>query len=476
MAYTLPTVLVEIGHKLEGAAESVALEESFSALDKVRRCAFCNHNIFERPPPMLLSDALTSSGFFVFDPPPDNETFFKPTKNIGSFPGFKVVGGAVLQGKLVSFPAVLLFNKAQNAMMVHASDAPIPALEAELYDSSFDNEHPWEDLICEASSRETVGWRREAAIASVNAGLEKTPWFVVNGGSANVLRYGVGPLLSLRSASNKSEFEQVTNAVAQLMRKLSVATRDEIDKAKTSRGVITSLLLEGLKVDDGPPLSSDELDKCAEICKRAVLTWVACIILHGAADDAFDVNGESVSEYNTALAHRPANESLYLDWSAKERAWVESVCSSNRSSDLQCFRDLGYTLHAVMDGLGRPYTTVQIADASDCGVARVTEAVVEALFSTCDVAAAKRLSVAADCVTLHTAISHAGSFLCDSQALLVASRDPDGRFAVVKMVGRNKRVDRVPLDLFSRLVLYPWVRVVRTVHSNPANLHIPPLY
>jgi hypothetical protein len=235
-----------------------------------------------------------------------------------------------------------------------------------------------------------------------------------------------------------------------------------MDEARRSRNIVTSIILESREPRLLESVSTPHLEQAEEVCKRASLSWVASLVLHGALDDAVDSNGEIVSEQDTSLPYSERNERLFAEVAAKERAVVEAACTADRSSDLQCFTDIGYTLRSVMHGLGRAYTTMQISDLEASDARSVGGEVIDALFATSDVEAAK--SNANKCTpsvaTIHSSVAAVGRVLCDSQAVLVASRDPDGRFTTVELVGNNRCVQNVPKRLFSRLVLFPWVRVV----------------
>jgi hypothetical protein len=466
MVLTLPDVLAGLGHRLQGAPEAACFEESLSALDKVRRCAFSNDTrSITPPPPMLLADSLTPGGFFVFDPPKGEETFFNSSeRSLNLIPELRVVGGAMLQAKHVSFPAIILFSNKNNTLVVHASNAPLAALEAELYDTAFDDENAWEKLVCQDRARETVQWRKGAAMASINAGFLKTPSFVIAENDLNVVRHGIGPLLSLRCIENGVEFDMVTTAALNMLRRFPLMSREDTRTARMSQGIITSMFLQSsneLQIDPDSHVSKELEEKAIDACKRASLTWVASVVLHGALDDAFDSNGESVSEYDTGLKHNSANDSIYDEQSANERALIEGA-NSAPSSDLQGFNDLGYSLPAVMKGLNRPYTTVAIADRAETDQAYVIKEVVSHIFATEEFEAAKSLidKKVTDTMTLSSALETIGTILCDSQALVIALREQDGRFAIVKMLARKKRVENISLTLFSRLVLFPWVRII----------------
>lgn len=469
----MPKVLAELGHKLNGAADSVALDEAITSLDHVRKAAFTyNSAAMDMKPPVLLADNLEPAGFFVYNEKTGyhEESFKKGSPHLFRIPDLSVVGGLMMHTQHCCFPVVVLHSPTENVLLVYCPRAPIAALEAELYDSAFaaPDSLTWEKTVLQDEASEILQWRREAAIATRDIGHDNIPKFMCGDDDLYVTRLGVIPYLSLRAFENEGEYAMVHKAVARMMRILPIATDTKPDIWSGKPVMMVTVFLSGdfvcpAEVKEQTPTKQD----VEEVCAFPVLTHMAHAILRYGDDGASDNEGRPISECNTALPWHP-EQKIKVQAETEKEVQMQKAARIVKMSDawypINC--DDSYSLPVIMRGMNRSYITQQILDgdavkaAGDNMVRAAIEAVALASFKAEDVDFAIEScgNVSESNMTIFTAVSKFANCLVDRQAIMIASRDQDGRFGQVRLIGSTDSIAQVNRQNFARLAcLAPWV-------------------
>ena len=473
MTMTMPKILADLGHRLTGASDNLTLDEAISSLDHVRKAAFTNNiEAMSMKPPVLLCDNLEPSSFFLHNQKVVAEEFKRGSPNLFKIKGLCVMGGCVMHTKRCIFPVVLLFSSQKNAMIIHADCAPIAALEAEMYDSAFEKGDSWETTVLGEEASEVMQWRREASIATRNIGYHNMPQFAMNTDDMYVTRHGVVPYLSLRAVFNQGECDAVRASVNRMLRIFPPmpSTPNYAQLKHSSILLATTFTTSAVYLNKDATervITKAELD---EVCSNAVMTAVANIIIKYGDDNATDHNDDKISEVKYRLQEHHEHKSVLQSCVDIEMIHYQVAKATTTTSLWQVTNfDDAYSLPNVMRHMGRSYTTKILFDgevSKEDNLARaVIEAVAAAAFDNDDlsrVVATFGTSFDSSSITIPTAIGVLGKCLIDEQAIMIASRDTDGRFGQVRLVGgKLGAVAQVGRHAFPRLAcLCPWVTTV----------------
>lgn len=478
----IPNVLAALGHKLTGASDSIAVEEAISSLDHVRRHAFTDNAIeMAMKPSVLLCDNLEPSSFFLHSQRVAEEDFKQGCPTIFKIANLGVLGGCMMHTERCCFPVVVLHSATDNVMLVYCPKAPIAALEAEMYDSAFSkrgsSSPTWEDTVLKEGANEVMRYRREAAIATRTMGYERMPKFVCGEDDVFVTRHGVIPYLSLRAVANEGEYQMVHREVSYMMRIIPASCETcvfpESSTDERRNPVLLGTTFHTGHVPCPPELiertpSKQEVDA---VCKRSIITMVAFTILQHGMDNTTDHNGAIINEYNLVLPwHRYQLSTFKTEYAKELGVHLEARKVMVTDAWQSAHHDESYSLPALMRRMGRSYTTHKIADGDAVAAAvagggdvtrTVTEEIALAIFRPKDadyVAGMYAKLSESNNITIPSAIAALGKCLTEKQAILIASRDQDGRFGQVKLVGSSGTIAHVNKDNFARLAcLCPWV-------------------
>lgn len=454
-------------------------DEAISALDRVRRAAYTNDKAkLESKPPLLLSDSLLSESFFLYQNSRRDENFAKGSNRVHAIGDIKVAGGAILEVRNVILPVVLLYSERQKVAIAHACNTPMAALEADFHDTAYCDDHAWESIVAGDAIREVMQWRKDAAAKTLSAGLKNTPEFLMDDLEVHVVRYGVGAWMSLRSPNNQAEYSSVKSAVKNMLSSLPMASQSTLECMLHCRDVTTSVILETRKSVDVPmettrPSEGLLEQMTEEVCGRSIITWCASVVLHCAVDDGVDANGEHINEFVTAATY---NRAVTRDASKEEKQWLAGLKLQPEQPKLASFYDTGFTLPGVMEGMNRPYTVKQICSTEDMTKKQVLEAIANAIFKREDasVAIGACHAMVNENMTLHSVAMTLASCLAAHQAIVVASRDTDGRFASVRLVAKDTEPRRLNKQSLSRATMFPWLRVLIVDRYRVSELLVKP--
>jgi hypothetical protein len=466
MSLTFPSVLCDIGHRLTGAEETLAVEDAISPLDHVRLAAFTNN--IERiscKPPVLQCDSMVPGALFTYNEAND-QRILKGNKNIHSIGGLHVVGGAIMHTRTARFAVSLLYGHKSKAVLVHAGGVSIACLEAELYDSAFDADEKWESVILGSEKGEFMKWRKEAATEVRLDGLSKTPKYLLGNDCYHVLRYGVTSLLSLRAPENGHEWSMVMQRLVADLKVLPGGDPKLMEQSEHHTSIVTGFMARSdyeLPVgrETVVPSAEERKQKAESLVENAVLTWLAYIVLRNASDDAFDQQDEPMSEVHSGIRRLSSHTSVLQDSGSKEASF-QSRAKGATVTELESFEETGFTLPSVMHGMNRLYTTKAICPVKEATGNTVMESVALEVFGPEDTKHVTESSGSrcAPNITPNSAISVLGKCLAEDQAILVVSREPDGRIVNAKLVGHDVVVPNVNKDAMRRMILFPWVTVV----------------
>jgi hypothetical protein len=325
-------------------------------------------------------------------------------------------------------------------------------------------------------AQEFMAWRREAASGARCIGLNNIPEHLFDGKGYHVLRSGLTAFMSLRAPANECEAD---NLVARLTSDMQAVPCGDLsymethkDKSDVIMGFIGESAAEITPNKELPEIAFDERLRAARcmVKERPILTWLSYIILHSAADEAIDEQGEYKNEFSTGLKHRPSNDAVI------QSAYADELRSVNASSAVEC-SDLerdeirqrgGYTLSSVMSGMGRDWTTKSIISTSGTNARAVMEATAIEIFDASDahLVSENCAQHCTDHMTPHTAIGVLGKCLVEDQALAIVTREQDGRISNARLVGKDVIATNVCRDVLSRLMLFPWVTCVIVDKEN----------
>lgn len=463
--FTLHNILCEVGTRLLGAGDCVALDEAISVLDKTRREAIVgDKDVIGSLPSLLWSDSMNPSSLFIYSEG-NNTKFVEGNRNV-RVADLHVVGGCMFQTKRCSFPVSILYSDREGVLLIHACSVPFATIEAEFYDHAFEHEHPWIDAMLGEECREFKSWYKEAATGCRKAGLCLTPKYLLGKGSYTLMRQGVTAFVCLRAPENKAEYAVVKAALVSDLRVFHPGDRDLMESAKKKQHVILAFGGRTCAEIDVPRElispnhnSADDFEIAERLLNVAILTWISSIVLCNAKDDAYDEQNQALSEFDTGIKVQPGHQRVFDDVAASEVAFVVSA-KTKEVTALAALDDVGFTIPAVMKNTARSYTTKYICDVIDAP--DVTEAVAKELFRQEDFTYVrdKCASICSSSTSINTAISCMGKYMSDRHAILVVSRDRDGRISNAKLVGKDVVIPDVSRDAMSRMVLYTWLRVV----------------
>ena len=463
--FKLADVLAAVGTRLPNASDSLCLEEAISSLDVVRRDALIGKtDHIGKPVPVLLSDTLEASSFLPHEQNPEKQEDFRK----GSFNLHKqklaLYGGCIIdQG---SGPAAvnIFYSESKQVLMLHVPNADIAGIEANFYDAAFKEGDSWESYVKGAEGGEMRMWRREAAVASRNIGADKLDAMFFDDSNYYVLRYGVIPFLALRHPETAKENKMVSQALSKVQRVVSAAGKD---KSLTSELPKMKNVCIATVFESGHPVAAKEFmpeapDKIQEnttaMVQRPILAALSMMLLQSAADSALDDNGEALSEYTWALPPHIDHQSVLRDVGATEKSYLMAA-KHKTGTEMEMSQDKPFCLPTLMKGMGgRRHTVKLLVDGDECSTAEMMDIVTSQLFTTED---AKLVSAHAwgsisPTMTVVTALTALAKCIDDHQAIIIASRDPDGRFNQVRMICRDKSIMRMSMDGVRRAMLFPW--------------------
>lgn len=470
MSLTLPDVLCKLGRKLPGAENCLAVDEAISSLDKVRLAAFTGDvpSISCRPP-IMGTDSMIPADLFLHSSACPSRVQ-QGRHNMHEVRGLHVVGGAMMQTKACKFPVSILYSDIRGGVVLHAGNLPLAELEAEFYDAAFADSDAWARYVMGSESNEFLQWRREAATGARSAGLGATPKHLIDSECYHLVRQGVTAFLSLRSPENEAELLWIKSRLVDDLAVLPRGTRDLMKTYSRHKDMIMAFVGSSNRrlpqKGEIVEASVENRTRWAEMLldNNPVLSWISSIIIHCACDDAFDQQGESISEYNSGLRYKPANERAIDECKSNESAFLARTCN-NKCTEIEK-RELTdpqpFTITAVMNGMKRPYATKAICDLEGTEPKVVMETVANAIFDKEDARFVVEgcASMCTANMTHTTAVSVLGKCLVDHQALVIITRDPDGRISNAKLVGAETAIPKLHRDSLARLLLFPWVTVL----------------
>ena len=457
------------------------VDEAISTLDKVRLAAFTNDVAsIDCKPSLLCSDSLIPGDLFLYNQGCESRIRVGP-RHVHVVSGLRIVGGAILQTRSTQFPVSVLYSERSEMVMLHAGSVPFAQLEAEFYDSAFQDYPAWESKMLGDEAQEFMAWRREAASGARCAGLTSTPAYLYDGKGYHVVRNGVTAFMSLRAPENECEADNLAARLASDMQAVPCGNISYMETHKEKSGVLMGFIgetaAEIMHNKELPEVEFEERFRIARsmIKERAILSWLSTIILHSAVDDAID-QGEHKSEYCTGLKYRPSNDaaiqSAYADELRSVSASLAVKCSDLERDEIR--KRGGYTLASVMSGMGRDWTTKSIISTSGTNTRAVMEATAIETFDASDAHLVSEICAqhCTDHMTPHTAIGALGKCLVEDQALVLMTREQDGRISNATLVGKDVVATNVCSDVLSRLMLFPWVTCVIIDKENVSVLLI----
>lgn len=471
MPFSLPSALVRLGTKFTGAGDCLSLEESISTLDKTRRAAVtAKEEALSTTPPCLLTDSLLPDDLFLYADRKKTQ-FIKGNQNINAR-SLSVVGGAIFESKTCKFPVSVLFSHRTRAVLVHAGNAPLARLETEFYDYAFEETHEWLNTVMdeESSIKEFVQWYREAAIDGRTCGFRNIPNHLLGSEPYTMLRHGVTAFLSIRAPNNEAEFKEVAARLESDLRVYPMQTRDHMELAYDLRDVVmgchfrTEAEITASKEATIPDLNTRR-EHAEKLMRHPVITWLSNIILKNAADDGYDEQNEPIAEYDTGIKRRLDHPTVLHDVAADEFAHsVAAKCT--KDAQMLSFSNEGFTLPSVMTATGRAYTTKCVCDKNKA--VDVMLAVAREIFEPADATQVGHQCshLISDTTTSNTALVVLGKQLLDSYAILIVSRETDGRISSAKLVSGDVTIPSVNKDAMTRLVGCTWVQIVILDHDR----------
>lgn len=475
---TMPKMLASIGHRLKGASDAISVEDALSSLDCVRFAAFSNNDsVLSCKPCPLISDSLMPTSFFFHNTvdKKENDTTCKGGVNLHRYTSMMVVGACMMETNTASFPVCILFSRSQKLLMIYAHDMCLATLEADLYDSAF-GDCKWEDFVLKEEAVWIKNSRQEAAVAGRNVGFDKLPDFMAGDDDMYSVRYGVVPFMCLRTVKNSCEMSMVTKALAKTLAVIPMGN-DLAIEAKGCQCIQLATVFE-----TGDPIVPREVSQVSstnlcswsdQISKRSVLTAVSTLILQQAYDDSTDGNGELISEIGFQMSPHQGNSAVIGEAAASESAVVRASLST-KSTELQACTDKPPTLPHAMENVRSNYAVRLLADCDELGVKKAIETVSSVLFCREDFSrvASVCCSETSPTLTIASALSVLGKCLMEKQALVIASRETDGRLGSIKAVGSTRTIEKVSIKSFRRYVISPWATVLIVDKSRIFHLEI----
>ena len=387
----------------------------------------------------------------------------------------RVVGACMMETNTVAFPVCILFSRCKKLLMIYAHDVCMATLETDLYDSAFGN-CKWEDFVHKKEAVWTKNWRKEAAVAGRNVGFDRLPQFMAGDDDMHAVRYGVVSFMNLRTVKNSSEMNKVTNALMKTLAVIPMGNTLAME-AKDCRCIRLAAVFETgypiLPNDISPENPSKLRSWSDQISRRVVLTEVSSIILQHAYDDSTDVNGEFISEIGFQMSPHRENSKVIEEASAVESA-VLLASMHTKTTELQACNDKPPTLPHAMENVRSNYSTRLLADCDEIGVKKAMETVSSVIFSHKDASriASVCCATSSPTLTITSALCVLGRCLVEKQALVIATRETDGRLVSIKAVGSTRTIERVDIKSFRRYVISPWATVLIVDRSRILYLEI----
>ena len=470
MTFHVATALTKLGTKLTGAGDCVSVEEAISTLDRVRRAAVTarEDELKKSKPPLLFTDSLIPNDLFLLSSARDCN--FMHGKKKFNIKGLRVVGGAIYESKRCKFAVSILYSDQERTVLMNSCGTPFADLELEFYDYAFEEDKMWLNLVMDASNiKEHSQWHKEACLAR-KAGMQNTPQFLLNTDDYTLLRAGVTPFMCLRSPKDEVEHNSVIAAVQSDLRLFPAGSKQMmLDVSKCNSVWMGFRGCTSIEVDvprEVSPTSADERrEKATELVSYAVLTFIANIILKNAYDDGFDEQEQKIAESRTGIQHRPNHDQVMREVEAEEAAFV-MASKSKKVTELEAHQNVPhphlaeFTLTSVFKNTDRVYTCKSLCENSQA--MDVMSAVAREIFHESDVRTVedKCARLISTSTTTTTAVATLGKFVDPHFALVLISREIDGRILNAKLISTNVVITSINLDALKRLMTYTWTRIV----------------
>lgn len=470
MTFHVATALTRLGTKLTGAGDCVSVEEAISTLDRVRRAAVTarEDELKKSKPPLLFTDSLIPNDLFLLSGA--RECNFMHGKKKVNVKGLRVVGGAIYESKRCKFAVSILYSEQDCSILINSCGTPLADLELEFYDYAFEEDKTWLSLVMDASNiKEHSQWHKEACLAR-KAGMQNTPQFLLNTDDYTLLRAGVTPFMCLRSPKDEVEHNSVIAAVQSDLRLFQAGTKQMMLDASKFKNVLMGFRgCTSTEVDvprEVSPKSIEERhDKATELVSYAVLTFIANIILKNAYDYGFDEQQQKIAECRTGIQHRPNHDQVVREVEAEEAALAMASKSKNVTvleahQNAPHPRLAEFTLTSVFKNTDRVYTCKSLCENSQ--PMDVMSAVAREVFNESDVGTVeeKCSRLISSSTTTTTAVATLGKFVDPHFALVLISREIDGRILNAKLISTNVVIPSINLDALKRLVTYTWTQIV----------------
>lgn len=463
MTFSLASALCKLATQFSGAGDCVSVEDAISTLDRIRRAAVTakEQSLYDSKPPLFLADALTPNELFLYAK--HRSTFVKGDKNV-SIKGLHVVGGAIYESKRCTFPVSILYSERSNAVIINSCGTPFAELEVEFYDYAFNDDKTWLNLVMDAASiKEHTQWHKEASTTR-KVGINNIPEFLLGAETYCMLRNGVTPFMCLRAPENDAEYNRVVQHVQSDLRVFPHGSKEMMSNSTKTRKI--KLAFQGrtcpemqVPLEVTPASTVERHEKATELLLHATLTFIANIVLKNAVDNAFDEQEQPIAEHPTGIIHCSDHDEVLRHVEAEEASFVLAA-RDNKMTGLESFRSYEFTLQAVMKYTDRVYTTKCICEGSDA--MSVMSAVARELFQETDAKLVddKCAPLISESTTCNSAVSLIGKCLDHPFAIVVISREQDGRISNAKMITHDLVIPNVNLDALTRLTSYTWTQFV----------------
>ena len=473
---SVPEALRRLAPNLSGVEVFPFAEESITLLDHVKQAACTNNvDVMCAAMPIMGTDSMEVADlcFYSKKCPLKIET---GVYNIHSVRGLHVVGGAMVETCTgVAFPVSVLYSDICRSLVLHAGGAPIAQLEAEFGCAAFKETDVWTDYVMGSEcSKEFQEKRREAVLQARTAGLRETPSHLIGCGEYTLVRHGITPFLSLRTPKNASELQEVEERLVMDMATVPMGTRAFMQTSYHSRENIsmTFVASSSLELPHKKEIPSCDVDTRRQHAKsiignQTVVAHIAAIVMHCARDYMYESDGCEENNQNISnLTYHRCNQEPIDSLCRTERRWMETLMFSKPTPlkvGIVGVDNGSTTLASIIEGMNLSYTTKIVCQASqNTRAGTAISAVADAVFDPDDAKLITQLcdDICTPATTSASALTALGKCLVDHQALLVLTRNADGRINHSKLVGHGVYNEDLNKDSLSRLLLFPWITVV----------------
>ena len=466
-SFTLVEVLSKLGASISGTEESVAVnEDAISPLEIVRRAAFTGDStLLSMKPQVLLTDTLSMGDLNLYDG--SSDAAYKTTDfNIHSLPGLCVLGACIFESGRSKFAVSVLFREEDSTrgtdlpnVVIHGGGVEFAPLEAQLFDSAFD-EDVWEKYLKQQSElAEYRQWRRNQAVLLRTGGVDKTPTFLMgdcNESNVWIRRLGITSLLFLRSPKDAAECELVKHRILQDLEVLPAATSQTREAADVCTSVGFELLLFAKNkfvsgIENVVPSEGRRLESAVRIAQVSIITQIAYWICSAARDPCFSNDDALFTGVQRVSQHR----GVVADFEHKERAFVDAA-AGHGLTQLELFVDNAFTLPSTIASMNRMYELSKITDTTDHQ--ELIFHVAARIFGPSD-----QETVIDTCLRSYTPTMSRSGVLCSlarciyaNRGIVLISRRNDGQIENAILVSHDATT-RLSRDALARVLLYPFL-------------------